>query len=341
MSYQIISRHEMHSFMRRAMVSIGTNGSHAESLADVLVMGDYRGHFSHGLNRLELYLEDITTKSCKAEGEPTILKESGATAWVDGNNLLGPVVGKFCMNLAIKKAKESGIGWVVAKGSNHFGIAGYYSLLALEQNLLGMAFTNASPLMATTRGKEPFFGTNPLSLAAPANNGDSFVLDMATSVVALGKVELADRKGEPIPNNWAIDKNGQQITNPKDLNALLPLGGVEKSSGYKGYGLAAMVEVFTSILSGATVAPNVRKWGDNHKTADLGQCFIAINPEMFAPGFTNRMSELIDSCRNQEPAAGQPNVLVAGDPEREHMKKCDSQGGIAYHINQIEFAFRA
>ncbi|CAG2167507.1 unnamed protein product [Oppiella nova] len=340
MSYQIISRNEIQSFMKRAMIAVGTNISHAEILSDVLVAGDYRGHFSHGLNRLELYLEDITTKACKADGEPTVLKESAATAWVDGNNLLGPVVGKFCMNLAIKKAKESGIGWVVAKGSNHFGIAGYYSLLALEHNLMGMSFTNASPLMATTRGKEPFFGTNPMSLSAPANNGDSYVLDMATSVVALGKVELADRKGESIPNNWAIDKDGEQITDPKKLNALLPLGGVEKSSGYKGYGLAMMVEVFTAILSGSAVAPNVRKWGDNHITANLGQCFIAINPGSFAPGFNGRMSDLIDSCRNQEPAAGQPNVLVAGDPERQHMEKCDTQGGIAYHINQIDFANR-
>ncbi|CAG2167508.1 unnamed protein product [Oppiella nova] len=120
MSYQIISRNEIQSFMKRAMIAVGTNISHAEILSDVLVAGDYRGHFSHGLNRLELYLEDITTKACKADGEPTVLKESAATAWVDGNNLLGPVVGKFCMNLAIKKAKESGIGWVVAKGRDLF-----------------------------------------------------------------------------------------------------------------------------------------------------------------------------------------------------------------------------
>ena len=132
-----------------------------------------------------------------------------------------------------------------------------------------MSFTNASPLVATTRGKQPFFGTNPLSLAAPANGGDGFVLDMATSVVALGKVEIADRKGEDIPNNWAIDKNGKQITKPKELGALLPLGGPETSSGYKGYGLAAMVEIFTGALSGSAVAPNVRKWSDNHTIANL------------------------------------------------------------------------
>ncbi|XP_054166083.1 uncharacterized oxidoreductase YjmC-like [Oppia nitens] len=338
MSYLIVAKNDIKLFITRAMVAVGTNASHADILADVLIAGDYRGHFSHGLNRLDLYLEDIKGKSCKADGQPIILNESAATAWVDGNNLLGPVVGKFCMELAIKKAKEAGIGWVVAKGSNHFGIAGYYSLLAMNENMIGMAFTNASPLVATTRGKEPFFGTNPLTVAAPANNGDSFVLDMATSVVALGKVELADRKDESIPDNWAIDKNGQQITDPKNLNALLPLGGPEKSSGYKGYGLAMMVELFTAILSGSAVAPNVRKWSDNHTTANLGQCFVAINPEMFAPGFTDRMSNLIDHCRNQEPVDGQPNVLVAGDPERENMRKCDEQGGIAYHINQITFA---
>lgn len=182
---------------------------------------------------------------------PTILKETVATAWIDGNALLGPVVGKFCMELAIKKAKECGIGWVVAKGSNHFGIAGYYSMMALPHKLLvtyfqkiiflmklfsqkkGMSFTNASPLLAPTRSKEPFFGTNPISVSAPSSSkNDDFVLDMATSVVALGKVEIAHRKEEKIPYGWAIDKDGKTIDDPANYHALLPLGGPENSSLY-------------------------------------------------------------------------------------------------------------
>ena len=201
-----------------------------------------------------------------------------------------------------------------------------------------MAFTNASPLVTPTRGKEKFFGTNPISLAAPGQGGDNFVLDMATSVVALGKVEIASRKEQPIPQGWAIDKDGNNITDPNQYNALLPLGGEESSSGYKGYGLAAMVEIFTAVLSGATIAPNVRHWSSNSAIANLGHCFVAINPDVFAPNFSGRMQGLMDDLRSQEPAEQGQNVLVAGDPEAAHMKKCDQQGGIEYHANQIKMA---
>ncbi|KAH7645348.1 malate dehydrogenase-like protein [Dermatophagoides farinae] len=336
---RIVSIDVMKSFISNIMAKLDVNPSHAQCLAEVLVTGDYRGHFSHGLNRIELYIKDIQQGSCRKDGMPTILKETVATAWIDGNALLGPVVGKFCMELAIKKAKECGIGWVVAKGSNHFGIAGYYSMMALPHKLLGMSFTNASPLLAPTRSKEPFFGTNPISVSAPSSSkNDDFVLDMATSVVALGKVEIAHRKEEKIPNGWAIDKDGKTIDDPANYHALLPLGGPENSSGYKGYGLAALVEIFTSILGGSSVAPNVRNWTANHVEADLGQCFVAINPDCFAPGFDNRMTELANNLRSQKPADPDNPVLIHGDPERKHMQKCDHQGGIEYHINQIKMA---
>ncbi|KAH9422782.1 hypothetical protein DERP_008045 [Dermatophagoides pteronyssinus] len=336
---RIVPVEVMKNFIKNIMIKLNVDPSHAENLADVLVTGDYRGHFSHGLNRIELYIKDIQQGTCKKDGIPKILKETSATAWVDGNALLGPVVGKFCMELAIKKAKESGVGWVVAKGSNHFGIAGYYSMMALSHKLLGMSFTNASPLLAPTRSTEAFFGTNPLSLSAPSSSkNDDFVLDMATSVVALGKVEIANRKEEKIPHGWVIDKNGKTSDDPANFHALLPLGGPEHSSGYKGYGLAALVEIFTSILGGSAMAPNVRSWSDNHTEANLGQCFIAINPDCFAPGFSDRMSELNHNLRTQKPADPDRPVLVHGDPERAHMQKCDQQGGIEYHINQIKMA---
>ncbi|CAI5441792.1 unnamed protein product [Caenorhabditis angaria] len=135
-----------------------------------------------------MYVRDVQKNVCKSDGTPIILSERAATAWVDGNNLLGPVVGNFCMDLAIKKAKEAGIGWVVAKGSNHYGIAGWYSLRALKQGLLGMSMTNTSPLCYPTRSAKPALGTNPISLAAPGVNNDSFVLDMASTTVAIGKL---------------------------------------------------------------------------------------------------------------------------------------------------------
>ncbi|XP_064476491.1 uncharacterized oxidoreductase YjmC-like [Ornithodoros turicata] len=336
----LVEKQEMKSFIIRCMEKVGTEKSHAEALADVLVAGDHRGHFSHGLNRLEMYVNDISRKICEPKGQPTIVSERAGTAMVDGNNVLGPVVGMFCMQLAIKKARETGVGWVVARGSNHFGIAGYYTLMATAQGMLGMSFTNGSPLVVPTGGKKKLLSTNPISVAAPAKNGDEFVLDMATSAVALGKIELQKRKGEPIPKGWAVDPNGKVTTDPEEAmkGALLPLGGPVETSGYKGYGLAMVVELFCGILGGAHYGPNVRNWLNTTDKADLGHCFVAIDPTAFAPGFEDRMQDLMDTARGTEPADENGEVLVAGDPERRHMAKCDAEGGIRYHINQIKFA---
>lgn len=332
---------ELHSFVVRCMTAVGTPLHHAMAMGDLLTAADHRGHYSHGLNRLDMYVRDIQSGMTVHSAEPALVKETVATALVEGNNVLGPVVGRHCIDLAIEKAKEAGIGFVTARGSNHFGIAGWYSMRAMEQGLLGMAFTNTSPWMVPTRARTPTLGTNPLSLAAPANNGDSFVLDMATTAVALGKVEINDRKGLDIPPGWGVDATGKTCTDPKPVaegGGLMPLGGTEECSGYKGYGLAMMVEVFCGLLSGADYGPHVRKWKTNDRPANLGQCFIAIDPSAFAPGFTDRLTELIDHCRNLQPVAGETEVLVAGDPEKQHMQKCTRLGGIPYHPNQIQYA---
>lgn len=326
--------------MVRCMEAVGTETKHAVQLSEVLVAGDYRGHYSHGLNRIGMYVKDIKTGICEKSGSPEIIKQTVSTALVDGKNLLGPVIGNYCMKLAINKAKETGIGWVVAKGSNHFGICGWYSMQASKEGLVGMAFTNASPLVVPTRGKSVALGTNPISVAAPAK-GDEFVLDMAMSTVAFGKIEMQDRKNQLIPEGWGVDKDGKVTTNPKEVlsgGALLPLGGDEATGGYKGYGLAMMSEIFCGILSGSAYGTHIRQWLTTTEPANLGQCFVAINPNMFALGFEDRMSDLMNVCREQEPAEGKEKVLVAGDPERQHMAKCDSEGGIHYHVNQIEFA---
>ncbi|XP_005099922.1 uncharacterized oxidoreductase YjmC [Aplysia californica] len=329
---------EMHAFVIRCMTKAGAKTSHSSALADLLVAADYRGHYSHGLNRLDMYVKDIQAGITVSDKEPEILKETAATAYVDGNNVLGPVVGKYCIDVAIRKAKDAGIGWVTAKGSNHFGIAGWYAMRAMEQGLIGMAFTNTSPLMVPTRAKKSTLGTNPIACAAPANNGDSFVLDMATTAVALGKLELNERKGLEIPIGWGCDTDGKATPDPSKASGLMPLGGTEECSGYKGYGLAMMVEIFCGILAGADFGPNIRRWKTTEREANLGQCFVAIDPSAFAPGFSDRLSQLNDSLRNLEPSEEQSKVLVAGDPERKHMEKCDQQGGILYHENQIKYA---
>lgn len=340
METRLVSLTEIRNFMIRCMEKVGTDKQHSTELADVLVAGDYRGHYSHGLNRLEMYVNDIKSGICNPRGEPSIIKETVATAYVNGNNLLGPVVGNFCMKLAMKKAKEVGIGWVVAKGSNHFGICGWYTMQAAKEGLVGISLTNTSPIMAPTRGKKAILGTNPISVAAPAK-GDDFVLDMAMTTVALGKVEMQDRKNESIPEGWALTKEGEMARNPKDVlnnGTLLPLGGDESTSGFKGYGLAMMGEIFCGLFGDSAYGPNVRKWLSTTVEANLGQCFVAIDPNAFAPGFEDRMSDLMNICRKQEPVKGKDKVLVAGDPEKSHMAKCDSEGGIRYHINQIKYA---
>ncbi|XP_065320295.1 uncharacterized oxidoreductase YjmC-like [Gordionus sp. m RMFG-2023] len=330
---------EAKRFAVESMKAVGTQEDHAIALAELLVTADYRGHFSHGLNRLPMYVRDIESGICKSDCEPTILKETVSTAWVDGNNLLGPVVGMFAMNLAIKKAKATGVGWISCKNSNHFGIAGYYTIMAAHEGLIGMAFTNTSPLQVPTRAKKTILGTNPIAMTAPAKGDDYFCLDMATSTAAVGKVEYHDRQGIPIPKCWGVNKDGLETQNPKEVlqgGGLLPLGGMEKTGGYKGSGLAMMVEIFCGILAGSTYGPNIRKWMNTEKVADLGQCFVALNPEMFAPNFVDRMSDLMAINRNLQPIEGEKEVLVAGDPERKHMIKCDKDNGIRYHPNLFD-----
>ncbi|WAQ93461.1 MDH-like protein [Mya arenaria] len=339
----IVPLPEMRAFVVRCMAAVGIPETDGGALAELLVAADYRGHYSHGLNRLDMYITDTTSKTMATSG---------------------PVVGKFCIDLAIEKAKNAGIGW-------------------------GMAFTNTSPLLVPTRAKESVLGTNPICVAAPGNHGDGFVLDMATTAVALGKrvlgtnpicvaapgnhgdgfvldmattavavgkIELADRKEQPIPEGWALTPEGAPTKDPKQAEGLCPLGGAENTckcflvtlilikpfcqeTGYKGYGLSMMVEIFCGIMGGAKYAHHVRKWKDPvQNEANLGQCFVAIDPRAFADGFEDRMSDLIDYCRNLQPAEEGVEVMVPGDPERKHMAKCDQQGGILYHPNQIKFA---
>uniref|UniRef100_A0A3P8S5V6 Malate dehydrogenase n=1 Tax=Amphiprion percula TaxID=161767 RepID=A0A3P8S5V6_AMPPE len=340
----LISQAEVQAFIERCMVAVGTKPHHAHSLAEVLVEGDHRGHYSHGLNRMDMYVKDIRSGICAKDGEPVVEKESAATALVDGKNLLGPVVGNFCMNLAIKKAKEVGIGWVVAHGSNHYGIAGYYAMQALKKNMINIVCKNLSPPDAVDFCLQCTLGTNPISVAAPANDGDSFVLDMATSAVALGKIELHERRKDPIPEGWGCDPQGKLTTDPKKVltgGGLVPIGGNEDTGGYKGYGLGMMVEVFCGILAGAQYSKHIRTWKVTDRVANLGQCFVAINPEMFAPGFSDRMSDLLSIQRNMEPADPNLPVLAAGDTERMNMKKCEELGGISYHINVVNYMVRA
>lgn len=335
----VVPKEDVILFIVRCMQKAGCSAPHSRALAYTLAEGDYRGHFSHGVNRLEMYVRDIQTEITVSDKEPRVEKESPATALVDGLNCLGPVVGNFCMDLAIKKAKNVGFGMVVAHGSNHYGIAGWYADSALKEGLIGMSSTNTSPIVVPSRSREPALGTNPIAFFAPGRDGDSFELDMATSAVALGKVEICHRKGTDVPLGWGLDGQGEASTDPAkiiDGGGLCPLGGLETTGGYKGYGLAMMVEVLCGILSGSSFGPNVRQWKGTSTVADLGQCFMAIDPNAFADGFEDRLSTLHHQIRSRNKVTGETQILVAGDPEKLHITNCQEVGGIPYHPNVIK-----
>ncbi|KAL5487347.1 hypothetical protein EMCRGX_G019936 [Ephydatia muelleri] len=331
----IVAVKEVHAFIVRCMEAVGTPADHATALAKGLIAADSRGHYSHGLNRLEMYVNEVKSGQCDGKAKPEIVKQTVATAFVDGKNGIGFVVGNYCMELAIVKAKDAGIGWVTCTGSNHYGIAGQYAMQALDHGLLGMSFTNSSPLVVPTRAKQNILGTNPIAVAAPAcSNEDSFVLDMATSTAALGKVEMERRKGNSIPSGWGVDSSGKESHDPSAVvggGGLMPLGGSELTAGYKGYGLAMMVDVFCGILSGGPFAHHVRKWQADASVANLGQTFVAVDPKAFAPGFEERMSAFSQEMRAMEPVDPNKPVLVAGDPERCNEERVKREGGIRYH----------
>lgn len=294
--------------MADCFVASKTPPEHAQQMADLLVEADYRGHFSHGMNRLEMYINDLHAGCTDGHATPALLQQSPATAWVDGRNGLGAVIGNYCMDLAIDKARTVGVGVVTAKGSNHYGIAGWYAMRAQQQGLIGMSMTNTSPLLTPTGSADSALGTNPISFAAPASRGDRFVLDMATTAVALGKVEIQRRKREALPHGWAQDNVGNVTTDAEvafEACRLMPLGGAEETSGYKGYGLAAMVETLCGVLAGANFATHVRQWSleGSADPPNLGQFFMAIDPKCFAPSFEDRMSEQNNILRGMKPVS--------------------------------------
>ncbi|KAL0820211.1 hypothetical protein ABMA28_006133 [Loxostege sticticalis] len=331
---------EAYRFMTDCLKAVGAAAKAAEQQAELLIQADRLGHPSHGLNRLEMYINDILSGACQPNNEPKILKESASTAWIDANNVLGATVSHFAMDVAVTKAKSTGVGWVTVKGSNHNGMAGWWAQKAADKGLIGMAFTNTSPLLAPTRSKQAALGTNPISVVAPASHGESFYLDMATTAVAVGKIEMQRRKGQPLPSGWAQGPDGRETTDADlgyNTGCLMPLGGGEQTSGYKGYGLAAMVELFCGISS-ANYGHHVRSWSHSGEggPANLGHCFVAVDPECFAPGFGDRLAEAIQHWRQLEPTDPNLPVLAPGDKEKKSAKETDERGTVSYVKQQID-----
>src|SRR5262249_17929496 len=236
----------------------GVPARDADQAADVLAVSDLRGIDSHGVARLYSYVEVLEAGFINPTPRITIVRERGCIATVDGDNGLGLVVGPKANAIGMDKGEAHGSGWVSVRNTNHFGIAGYYPLKALERDLIGWAMTNSTNLVAPLWGAERMLGTNPIAIAFPGRQEPPIIIDMATSSVAYSKIEIALRKKEPIPKGWIIDQDGRDTTNPQDMidgGAQLPLGSEREMGGHKGYALASMVDILCCILSGANWGP--------------------------------------------------------------------------------------
>src|SRR5687767_9308085 len=258
---QIFSIAYLRNFSTQVFMHFDVPKTDAEQAADVLAKSDLRGIDSHGVARLHTYFEMLELGRINPKPKIKIVREKSSVATVDGDNGLGLVVGPKANEIAMDKAAQHGSGWVSVCNTNHFGIAGYYPLQALERDLIGWAMTNTTKAVAPLWGAERMLGTNPLAIAFPAGQEPAIVLDMSTCTVPYGKIEMALRRGEAIPEGWAIDREGRPTTDPRAMiegGALLPLGSDREHGGHKGYGLAIAVDVLSAVLSGANWGPFAR-----------------------------------------------------------------------------------
>lgn len=288
--------------------------------ARILVDADIRGIDSHGVPRLTGYINAIRGGRIDVTARPTIEQETAATARVDGHNGFGLANAHWSMELAIKKGLETGVGFVTLSHTNHFGAASYYPRQALPHGLIGVGMTNAGGLVIPPFAREPLVGTNPLALAVPAGAGAPFVLDMATSTVAWGKIEIAQRDEKLIPLGWAVDAEGDPTQDPFAARYLLPLGSDRATGSQKGYGLAMFVEMLCAPLSGAALGFDMRPYGGTApKQSNTGQFFGVWNPAAFRPvdEFQADIDRYLAGLRAAAPAEGHDRVMVPGDYEHE------------------------
>jgi L-2-hydroxycarboxylate dehydrogenase (NAD+) len=296
----------------------------AAIVADVLVRADLRGVESHGVARLEKYYVSRLRKGLIPAVSPVkVVRESPVTAVLDGGNGLGHVAAKRAMELCLAKAQTAGLATVAVNHSNHFGIAGYYAMMALPLNMIGVALTNASATVAPTFSRQRLLGTNPIAIAIPAGRERPFVLDMATTVAAEGKIEVKDRQRKPLPPGWIVDKEGRPSTQSSSFyegGALLPLGGGAETCGYKGYGLGLAVDILSGILPGAASSLAVlRSEARQEKPVNVGHFFSALRIDCFRDPdeFRADMDRTLAGIRTSARAAGEERVYIAGEKEFE------------------------
>jgi len=335
--------------LKAILLAWGMPEENAETTADILGWADLHGVDSHGISMLPGYDRLRRAGQANMAARPHIIKETPVSALVDGDGGLGHVPARFAMQAAIDKAKQSGMAIAAVRNSAHFGATGYYTLMAAKEGLIGMACTGASSVqVAPTFGKEAKLGTDPWSFAAPTTDGPPFLLDMATTTVAAGRIRNKANEGLPCPPGWVLNKDGLPSTDPLEAREkggfLTSLGGLPENSSYKGYGLAVMVNILGSCLSGASLITDPKK----PPGGDVGHCFIVIDPGMFRDRaeFTADVSRFCSDLRATKPVDPAQPVMVAGDPQWNNAKKRLQEGipvgaGLMNQVRQIAQACAA
>lgn len=333
----IVSDSQLRKFTENVFVAMGCSTEHARLAADVLLLSDLRGIDSHGVARLTGYVRLWQKKRINTQPNIQIVHETPTTATVDGDAGLGLVVAPFAMQVAMEKARKYGSGWVSVRNSNHFGIAGYHTLMAVEKDMIGFAMTNASPLVAPTFANERMLGTNPMCYAFPAGKYPPLIVDMATSAAANGKLEIAQRAGKSVPEGWIQDAEGNLTSDPHALKSggsLLPLGSDRDHGSHKGFGLSATVDILSAVLSGANYGPWVPPFvaflepSSNPVGAGIGHFLGAMRVDGFRPidEFKSHLDNWIERFKSAKPINPEQPVVIPGEPETAAEKERKANG---------------
>ncbi len=323
----LVDAETLENFMLDVFMGLEVPKKDAQIIADVLITSDLRGIESHGIQRCKMYYDRIKEGIYEAKTKIDVIKEGPTTALLDGNCGMGHVIAYTAMKMAIEKAKNFGLGAVAVRNSTHFGIAGYYSLMAIKEGMIGMTVTNARPSIPPTFGSEPMLGTNPFTIGAPTNEQFPFLLDCATSIIQRGKVEVNARINKPLPENTVIDDKGEIMTDPNEVleemlkrkASLLPLGGKgEETAGYKGYGYATVVELLSAALQeGIFLRDTLGIVENDQKRLKVGQFFLAINIGSFIglDSFKKTAGNIMGDLRGSRKIPGAERIYTAGEKE--------------------------
>ena len=334
MAYRHLAYEDVKAFCIKVFQGYGFSPEESRQITDVLLEADLSGIESHGIQRLTRYHYEMLSGFVKIDSKPEIVQETPISALLDGHDGMGQLIGVQAMQLAIEKAKRCGFGIVTVRDANHYGIAGYYANMAVKEHMIGICMTNTESIMVPTFGSEPVLGTDPIAFAMPAQPVP-FSFDAATTVVPRGKLEVYAKRGNGLPDGWALDETGRPSTDSdrvlqniiaKSGGGILPLGGAgELTSGYKGYGFAMICEIMTGILAMGCTSNHVNRTPGRVNTA---QCFIALDYGMFGDKteIERRMSVFLQEIRDSRKAEDHSGIYIHGEKEQENHAKVLREG---------------